>query len=56
MKQCPKCTRVYADDALNFCLDDGDALVETALDTETKTAILTGVPVRSPSAALGVFG
>jgi len=45
MKQCPKCSRVYADDALNFCLDDGDALVNAVVESETKTAILSGAPV-----------
>lgn len=27
MKQCLNCSRVYEDDTLNFCLDDGSALV-----------------------------
>jgi hypothetical protein len=27
MKHCPKCNRTYADDAQNFCLDDGTPLV-----------------------------
>jgi hypothetical protein len=27
MKQCPKCSRAYTDDALNFCLEDGELLV-----------------------------
>lgn len=26
MKRCPTCTRTYADDDLNFCLDDGSVL------------------------------
>src|SRR5262249_45954807 len=26
MKECPKCSRVYADDSLRFCLDDGASL------------------------------
>src|SRR3954449_6142102 len=30
MKQCPKCSRVYADNSLRFCLDDGSALVASA--------------------------
>jgi hypothetical protein len=30
MKQCPKCSRVYADNSLRFCLDDGGALISTA--------------------------
>ena len=27
MKQCPTCTRTYADDTLAFCLDDGTPLI-----------------------------
>jgi hypothetical protein len=26
MKQCPRCNRIYSDDELNFCLDDGEML------------------------------
>src|SRR5215218_9681745 len=39
MKQCPQCSRLYADETLNFCLDDGAALVDRST-TETKTSIL----------------
>lgn len=28
MKQCPRCNRNYADDALSYCLDDGAVLVQ----------------------------
>src|SRR5438874_558412 len=27
MKQCPVCKRVYSDETLNYCLDDGASLV-----------------------------
>src|SRR4051812_45665045 len=27
MKRCPACQRVYADDAMTFCLDDGSPLL-----------------------------
>jgi TolB-like protein/tetratricopeptide (TPR) repeat protein len=40
MKTCSKCSRVYADDALNFCLDDGEWLVEKTADDEPVTALL----------------
>src|SRR5689334_15141152 len=43
MKSCPKCSRVYADDALNFCLDDGEWLVGSDA-SEPATAILSGDP------------
>src|SRR5437763_6978855 len=41
MKQCPKCSRVYADDSLNFCLDDGEWLLSDSKD-EAPTAIISG--------------
>ena len=28
MKRCPTCSRVYDEDALRFCLDDGGNLIE----------------------------
>ena len=30
MKICPRCQRTYTDDNLNFCLDDGVVLQQTA--------------------------
>jgi hypothetical protein len=33
MKQCPRCNRIYSDDTLNFCLEDGAALA-SVFDTE----------------------
>jgi len=45
MKQCPECKRVYADETLNFCLDDGAWLAgaagSSAVD-EPATEILRG--------------
>lgn len=29
MRKCPRCSRVYADESLRFCLDDGGALEST---------------------------
>lgn len=40
MKKCPQCKRVYDDEKLNFCLDDGEWLQEVSSD-EPATAILT---------------
>lgn len=36
MKKCPQCTRIYSDDTLNYCLDDGTVLIkaETASTQE----------------------
>ena len=39
MKNCPKCGKSYADDSLNFCLDDGEWLVGPT-EGESATAIL----------------
>ena len=41
MKRCPECRRDYTDETLNFCLDDGAALLEgpSSMD-EPSTAIL----------------
>src|SRR5687767_289288 len=36
MKRCPECRRDYTDETLNFCLDDGAALLE-----EPTTVILS---------------
>lgn len=41
MKQCPKCHRVYSDETLNYCLDDGDELVYGPGNTDPHTVILT---------------
>ena len=40
MKDCPKCGKSYADDSLNFCLDDGGWLLVQD-DGEPATAILS---------------
>ncbi len=45
MKQCPECNRVYDDETLKFCLDDGAALVYGP--AEPKTAILKSDDNRS---------
>ena len=39
MKRCPKCRRDYTDETLNFCLDDGTALLEGPAVQEAVTAI-----------------
>src|SRR6476659_5693726 len=42
MKQCPKCSRVYADETLNFCLDDGEWLLADDDSADAPTAIISG--------------
>lgn len=41
MKRCPRCKQTYSDNTLNFCLNDGDWLVDSAED-EPPTAVLPG--------------
>ncbi len=44
MKRCPECRRDYTDETLNFCLDDGTALLEGPSSTEEPaTAILSAL-------------
>ena len=44
MKQCPQCRRIYSDETLNYCLEDGTTLlVDTGLQ-DPETAILTPPP------------
>jgi cell division septation protein DedD len=38
MKQCPNCNRIYTDDSLRFCLDDG-AVLAAAYDSEVTQII-----------------
>ena len=40
MKKCPECKRVYDDEKLNFCLDDGEWLHDTSSPDEPTTEIL----------------
>lgn len=49
MKQCPECRHVYYDETLNFCLEDGEWLVNGAPDGEPDTAVLP--PEKLPSEA-----
>ncbi|MCO6509476.1 MAG: PD40 domain-containing protein [Aridibacter famidurans] len=37
MKNCPKCNRSYDDDSLNFCLDDGEWLIEEGSEARTRS-------------------
>ena len=44
MKQCPKCKRVYNDESLNYCLDDGQTLLLGPALTEPPTKLFTTDP------------
>lgn len=39
MKLCPQCNRLYPDESLRFCLDDGELLVSSGDERESPTAI-----------------
>ena len=50
MKRCPQCKRDYADETLNFCLDDGSELVEGSGSIDTaRTAILSVHDTEGPT-------
>jgi hypothetical protein len=36
MKRCPRCNRIYSEDDLNFCLDDGELLQHYADEQPTR--------------------
>ena len=44
MKRCPTCERRYADETLNFCLEDGSPLVEINPSTQETLALEAGEP------------
>ncbi len=44
MKRCPECRRDYTDGTLNFCLDDGAALVDGPASVDEPTTALLSVP------------
>ena len=46
VKQCPQCRKIYTDDELNFCLDDGSVLVSSHNPREEETVVL---PPRTPA-------
>jgi hypothetical protein len=47
MKQCPKCNRIYDDETLNFCLNDGTTL-SIAYDSEATITIPRPFPAVTP--------
>lgn len=50
MKHCPQCRRKYTDETLNYCLDDGRALIDgPAARDESPTAILPSAPTDTES-------
>ncbi|MEQ1765564.1 MAG: tetratricopeptide repeat protein [Pyrinomonadaceae bacterium] len=47
MKRCPKCAKNYYDEALNFCLDDGEWLTGDASESPTVSMSAAEVPTRA---------
>lgn len=59
MKRCLTCQRVYADESLKFCRDDGEPLVVAALADESAGAVRLGassLPASARDAPTRVFG
>jgi len=50
MKHCPECRRTYADDTLNYCLDDGATLLYGPRSDEPPTAVLSATKTQSEAA------
>jgi Tol biopolymer transport system component len=48
MKRCPKCEQTYADETLNFCLEDGEWLLGDPGSDEPETAVLTEEAATKP--------
>ncbi len=50
MKICPKCSKTYADESLNFCLDDGTVLTQQAGgDSLPETVLMNNPPPTQPN-------
>ncbi len=49
MKHCPKCSRTYTDETLNFCLDDGEWLQVASSMEDFPTQVLSAQDGAAPS-------
>lgn len=49
MKICPKCNKIYADERLNFCLDDGTVLTQAGGDSLPETVMMSNPPPTQPN-------
>ena len=56
MKQCPQCRKVYYDEKLNFCLEDGEWLHDAPDSGESETAILSGGPASEAPTRHHLYG
>ena len=50
MKRCPQCQRIYSDETLNYCLEDGASLFGDVNSDDPATAILTPPPPATEAA------
>ncbi len=55
MKICPRCQKTYSDDGLNFCLDDGAVLTQSAVVDQSlpATVFLNQTPPTNPNQPFG---
>lgn len=49
MKVCPNCNQSYADDSLNFCLNDGATLTHLKTDEPPPTILMNSARTTSPN-------
>ncbi len=56
MKICPRCQKTYSDEGLNFCLDDGTILTQSATVDQSlpATIFLNQTPPTNPNQPFGV--
>src|SRR5205814_1372101 len=48
MKICPRCQKTYADDNLNFCLEDGSVLTQGPAEALPQTVIMNEPRMTQP--------
>ncbi len=55
MKICPRCQKTYSDEGLNFCLDDGAVLTQSAVVDQSlpATVFLNQTPPTNPNQPFG---
>jgi len=55
MKICPRCQKTYSDDGLNFCLDDGAVLTQSAVGDNSlpATVLVNQAPATNPNQPFG---
>ena len=54
MKRCPECQRTYSDDTLQFCLEDGAALISEGAHSADETLVLNTPPSSTDDQELAI--